>query len=344
MPPLVLSFIIAGITTGTVITMSSHHWLMAWLGLELNTLAILPIISKPKHPRSIEAATKYFLIQSIASSILLFSSITNAWLTGHWNITLMQNEYACLLMTISLAMKMGAAPLHFWLPEVIQGSTLSSALLITTWQKIAPIVLMYMTSNHLPPNTLMTIGALSILVGGAGGMNQTQLRKMMAYSSIAHIGWTMLAMATAPNISMLNIIIYMIMTAPTFLLLMQTTTKTLQDITTTWTTTPAATMTLTMLLLSLGGLPPLTGFIPKLLILNELIMQKLTPLATLMALTSLLSLLFYLRTTYLIAMTTAPTTTTSQMKWRAPNHSYLLTPVTTPTALASAPTTPSLIT
>nr|AAN15876.1 NADH dehydrogenase subunit 2 [Lophosaurus spinipes] len=342
MPSTALFMLMSGIIFSTLMVTSANHWLTAWLGLELNMISILPIITKQKHPRSTEAATKYFLTQATASSIMLLASTLNAWQTGSWDITQLNHKLSCTLMIFALMMKMGAAPAHFWLPEVLQGSTLTTALLITTWQKIAPITLMYMMSNHTQSNITLIIGMLSILVGGWGGINQTQLRKMMAFSSIAHLGWTMTAISIAPNTALLNIIIYMTISTPVFLLLTTTTTKTLQTMTTIWSSSPTTVLLLTMLLLSMAGLPPLTGFTPKLLILDKLVMYKLTPTATALALLSLLSLIFYLRTAYLLTSMTPPTTSQSVTLWRLKNHHNQLTTILIPVALFNITIMPAL--
>nr|BAL41357.1 NADH dehydrogenase subunit 2 [Uromastyx ornata philbyi]BAL41358.1 NADH dehydrogenase subunit 2 [Uromastyx ornata philbyi]BAL41359.1 NADH dehydrogenase subunit 2 [Uromastyx ornata philbyi]BAL41360.1 NADH dehydrogenase subunit 2 [Uromastyx ornata philbyi]BAL41361.1 NADH dehydrogenase subunit 2 [Uromastyx ornata philbyi] len=343
MPPLATMTFYTGLVTSTMIVMSSHHWLAVWAGLELNTLAITPIISSPKHPRATEAATKYFLTQAVASALLLFSSTMNAWQTGQWDTTQLNNKYACTTMTIALSMKLGAAPFHFWLPEVLQGSTMQTSLLILTWQKIAPITLLYTTAHHLPPQMMLTMGILSTMVGGLGGLNQTQLRKMLAYSSISNLGWTISAMTLAPNIAMLNITIYILLSTPTLLLLSTTSTKTLKDTTSMWTTKPTASTLLTLLLLSTGGLPPFTGFLPKLLIMNELLTQNLALLGTLMAMTSLINLMYYLRIAYLTSMTTPPTIITTTMKWRLKQHqpSTLIATLTT-ISLLTTPMAPAI--
>nr|AJA04699.1 NADH dehydrogenase subunit 2 [Phrynocephalus luteoguttatus] len=329
------------IISSTVLTMSSSNWLLAWIGLELNMLAILPMISKPKTTRATEATTKYFLTQGIASIMLLMSSTANAWQTGTWNISKLKNKYFTTILTLSLLMKMGAAPMHFWLPEGLQGTTLQTAFIITTWQKLAPITLMYMMSNNIQPTILTTTGILSMIVGGLGGINQTQLRKMMAYSSINNLGWTIMIMPFQPNMAIMNISTYIVMTTPIFLMMMNMSMKTLQNLTTTWTTSTTTALSIATLMLSTSGLPPFTGFMPKLLILNELISQKLIILATLAIVSSLISLLFYLRITYLIMMLTPPTTTTSSTKWRT--QSQKLQSVTAiPTGLFITPMTPAI--
>nr|WPW59758.1 ND2 [Subdoluseps pruthi] len=316
MNPIMTSIILSSLATGTIITMSSSHWLFAWMGLELNTLAIIPIIAKQHHPRATEAATKYFLTQAAASATLLFASTMNAWSTGTWDILQLTNEQACVMLTLALSMKLGLAPLHFWLPEVLQGTSLSTALLITTWQKLAPFSLIYLTHNTINPSILLTMGLLSTTIGGWGGLNQTQTRKIMAFSSIAHLGWMATITTMNPNILLLNLTLYIMMTTATFMALILTTSKTIKDVAMSWMLSPPLTALMLALLMSLGGLPPLTGFMPKWLILQELTTNNLSTTATILALSALLSLFFYLRLSYTSTLTTFPTTTTSNNKWR----------------------------
>nr|ABQ65157.1 NADH dehydrogenase subunit 2 [Leiocephalus personatus]ABQ65158.1 NADH dehydrogenase subunit 2 [Leiocephalus personatus] len=328
MSPFTTAILLSSLATGTIITATSFHWLMAWIGLELNTLAIIPLISKQHHPRATEAATKYFLTQAAASALILFSSTINAWQLGTWDIMQMTNSTSNILLTMALAMKLGLAPTHFWLPEVLQGTSMKTALIISTWQKLAPMALIIITSNNLSTTTLMILGMLSAIVGGWGGLNQTQTRKIMAYSSIAHLGWMSMITPLLTKLLVLNLIIYLLMTTAMFLALIMSKSKTLQDTSMLSTLSPTL-MTLTMLtLLSLGGLPPLTGFIPKWLILQELTTQNLLMMATMLALSALLSLFFYLRLTYVMALTTPPNTAMFKHKWR---FKYLNT--TTPLAI-----------
>nr|AAT09525.1 NADH dehydrogenase subunit 2 [Plestiodon gilberti] len=316
MNPIMSSIMVSSLALGTIITMSSHHWLMAWIGLELNTLAIIPIIAKQHHPRATEATTKYFLTQAAASATVLFASTINAWSTGTWDISQLTNQPACIMLTMALSMKLGLAPLHFWLPEVLQGTPLKTALIIVTWQKLAPLALLYLTQNSLCTTTLLMMGLLSTLFGGWGGLNQTQTRKIMAFSSIAHLGWMATVLTLATNIMLLNLTLYILMTTATFLLLMTTSTKTIQDLTTTWTISPTATALMLMLLMSLAGLPPFTGFTPKWLILQELATHNLCTTATMLALSALLSLFFYLRLSYASTLTLAQSPVQSSHKWR----------------------------
>nr|QFR15941.1 NADH dehydrogenase subunit II [Anolis cybotes] len=344
MSPTTFSIMLSSLSTGTIITMTSYHWLLAWIGLEINTLAIIPIISIQHSPRSTEAATKYFLTQAAASSLILFSSLTNAWQTGTWDITQLSTTQSCILLTMALLMKLGLAPLHFWLPEVIQGTTMFSALIITTWQKLAPMSLIYLTSNNLSTTILLTMGLFSTIIGGWAGLNQTQTRKIMAYSSIAHLGWMATITSIMTNILIMNLIIDLLLTMAMFSSLIVTKSKTIQDTSTTWTNSPYLAILMMLTLLSLGGLPPLSGFIPKWLILEQLTTQNLVPLAFFMTMATLLSLFFYLRLTYTTTLTISPNTIQTKFKWR-----FKLNTVTSPmtmtmtTAIFLLPMTPMLL-
>nr|AEW46279.1 NADH dehydrogenase subunit 2 [Gehyra oceanica] len=342
MSPLIWSILITSLSTSTIITTASHHWLLAWIGLELNTMSIMPIIMKPHHPRATEATTKYFLIQALAAALILFASTLNAWQTGHWTITNTTTPLTTTTITTAIMLKLGAAPMHLWYPEIMQGSTLNTALIISTWQKIAPMAMLYMMYNNLPSTLLLTAGLLSTLIGGLAGLNQTQTRKILAHSSIAHMGWLLTALAMDPALATLTLTLYIVMTTAIFTSLNTTTTKTITDMGTTWPASPTL-LTLSMLALtSLGGLPPTTGFTPKLLILNNLTMNHLLPLATLIALASLPSLFFYIRMAYMTTLTTAPTTMNNKYKWRLKTITPTHLSTTMMLALLLAPLTPTL--
>nr|APG38531.1 NADH dehydrogenase subunit 2 [Kaloula sp. East Luzon] len=324
MSPLALFIFFSSLATGTTITLSSHHWLLAWVGLEINTLAIIPLMTKTPHPRAIEAATKYFLTQTSASALILFSTMTNAWTLGEWDIESFSTSTTTPI-TIALCMKLGLAPLHFWMPDVLQGLPLSTGLILSTWQKIAPMMLLIQAPKVNSLSLLMLMGLLSIVIGGWGGINQTQLRKIMAFSSIGHLGWMVIILKFDPNLTMFNFILYIIMTSAMFMALLTLNATKMSQLSTSWPKTPTLALITTLTLLSLGGLPPLTGFAPKLMISAELIKQSSLVFTGIMLLTSLLALYFYIRMAYIMALTIAPNITTSKTTWRSsPNKSPLV--------------------
>nr|WNH21791.1 NADH dehydrogenase subunit 2 [Nes longus] len=325
MNPYILALLLFALGLGTTITFASSHWLLAWMGLEINTLAIIPLMAQNSHPRAVEATTKYFITQATAAATLFFGATTNAWLTGQWDINTMAHPVPTTIIVLALALKIGVAPLHTWLPEVLQGLDLTTGLILSTWQKLAPFALL--TQLPLHNHTLLVLlGVMSTLVGGWAGLNQTQLRKVLAYSSIAHLGWMLLIIQFAPTLTTLALALYLVMTSAAFLTLNLKKATTINALATSWTKAPLVMAIFPMVLLSLGGLPPLTGFLPKWLILQELTKQELPLTATLAALTALLSLYFYLRLSYAMALTIAPNSTTSIAHWRllSPQMTMLL--------------------
>nr|AUR33620.1 NADH dehydrogenase subunit 2 [Colluricincla harmonica]AUR33621.1 NADH dehydrogenase subunit 2 [Colluricincla harmonica] len=327
---------------GTTITISSNHWVMAWTGLEINTLAILPLISKSHHPRAIEAATKYFLVQATASALVLFSSMTNAWHTGQWDITQLTHPTSCLILTTAISIKLGLVPFHFWFPEVLQGSSLITGLLLSTAMKFPPITLLFMTSSSLNPTLLVTMAILSVALGGWMGLNQTQVRKIMAFSSISHLGWMSIIIVYNPKLTLLNFYLYTLMTAAVFLVFNSTKTLKLSTLMTAWTKTPSLSGILLLALLSLAGLPPLTGFLPKWLIIQELTKQDMAPAAMILSLLSLLSLFFYLRLAYCATITLPPHTTNHMKQWHTNKPTNILIAILTTASITLLPISPMI--
>nr|ARU77517.1 NADH dehydrogenase subunit 2 [Empetrichthys latos latos]ARU77530.1 NADH dehydrogenase subunit 2 [Empetrichthys latos latos] len=315
MNPYILFMLLFALGLGTTMTFASSHWLLAWMGLEINTLAIIPLMTQLHHPRAVEAATKYFLIQATAAAMLLFASVSNAWLTGEWGIHYMHHPFPTTLIILALALKIGLAPLHGWMPEVFQGLDLTTGLILSTWQKLAPFSLMLQIQPPAP-TLLISLGLLSTLVGGWGGLNQTQLRKILAYSSIAHLGWMVLVLQFSPSLTLMTLLIYIIMTFSLFISFKVNHSTSINTLAISWAKAPALTSIIPLILLSLGGLPPLTGFMPKWLILQELTKQDLAPAATLAALSALLSLYFYLRLSYAMTLTMSPNNTIGTLPWR----------------------------
>nr|AAX37209.1 NADH dehydrogenase subunit 2 [Notiochelidon flavipes] len=327
---------------GTTITITSNHWIMAWAGLEINTLSILPLISKSHHPRAIEAATKYFLTQATASALILFSSMTNAYHTGQWDITQMTHPTSCLILTSAIAMKLGMVPFHFWFPEVLQGSPLTTGLILSTAMKFPPLTLLFMTYHSLNPTLLTCMAIMSTALGGWMGLNQTQIRKILAFSSISHLGWMTIILPFSPKLTLLNFYLYTLMTTSIFLALNTIKALKLSTLITAWTKTPPLNTMLLLTLLSLAGLPPMTGFLPKWLIIQELTKQNMAPTATMISLLSLLGLFFYLRLTYCATITLPPHTTNHMKLWRTHKPSNILIAISAVASTMLLPISPMI--
>nr|AEZ35026.1 NADH dehydrogenase subunit 2 [Amiota apodemata] len=278
---------------GTMITVTSNSWLGAWMGLEMNLLSFIPLMSDNNNLMSTESSLKYFLTQALASTVLLFSIIL-LMLKNNFFIE-MNSTYISSIMLSSLLLKSGAAPFHFWFPNLMEGLTWMNSLILMTWQKIAPLILI----SYLNIKELMLISIiLSVIVGSLGGLNQTSLRKLMAFSSINHLGW----MLSAMNISELTWLIYFMFYA--FLSMVLTfmfnifKTFHLNQLFSLYFNSKILKFMLFMNFLSLGGLPPFIGFLPKWIVIQHLSFNNQFFLLTILMMTTLITLFFYLRICY----------------------------------------------
>nr|NP_871749.1 NADH dehydrogenase subunit 2 [Hemiechinus auritus]BAC78849.1 NADH dehydrogenase subunit 2 [Hemiechinus auritus] len=325
MNPILAYFIYYMLVMGTIMVLISSHWLLIWAGFEMNLMAMIPIMLYNQNPRSTESAIKYFMIQTTASIIFMMSVSINLMLTGQWTVMYINNSMLSTIITISMLMKLGAAPFHLWLPEVAQGLHLNSSMILLTWQKL-PLIYLYSLYSTLNFNIMIISALLSIVLGGWGGLNQTQLRKMMAFSSIAHMGWMMAVLCYNPNIMILNLFIYMIMTITLFMIFKYNSSTNISNLSLICNKSPITASLLALMFMSLGALPPLTGFLPKWMVAQELIKNNNTMLALIMLMFALISLFFYMRLIYSTSLTMFPSTNNMKMYWlyaNSNNYSFI---------------------
>nr|AIW06164.1 NADH dehydrogenase subunit 2 [Potamanthus sp. MT-2014] len=284
---------ISTLIIGTLIATSSSTWLGAWIGLEINLLSFIPLMTQ-NNQFAAEAALKYFLVQALASAMLLFAILLS--------FILAPGSMSALPPTIlvplgsALFLKMGAAPFHFWFPGVMEGLSWYGNLILMTWQKIAPIMLLsYLATYSL---FFSSVILLSILAGSLGGLNQTSLRKIMAYSSINHLGWMIAASVMGDNFWLMYFSFYSFLSLIMVLIFNH---FQLSHINQAYALSMTSTPTKLLLfgnLLSLGGLPPFLGFLPKWLIIQNMAEMGLYFLITFMVTFTLITLFFYLRIAY----------------------------------------------
>nr|YP_010257222.1 NADH dehydrogenase subunit 2 [Teratura megafurcula]QVM19046.1 NADH dehydrogenase subunit 2 [Teratura megafurcula] len=279
---------------GTLISISSTSWLGVWMGLEINLLSFIPLMSNSKNIMSTEASLKYFLVQAVASSLLLFSLIMMFLMM---NISIiMDHDVFLLLISSSLLLKMGAAPFHFWFPGTMEGLNWWNSLILMTWQKIAPLMLI---SYVIKMNIFFSLVIVSsIMIGSLGGLNQTSLRKLMAYSSINHLGWMIAAMISGENLWEFYFLIYSFLSASIIFMFNTFQIFHINQNFLMMNNDPKIKFCLFSLLLSLGGLPPFLGFLPKWLIIQAMAELDYLFIITLMVITTLITLFFYLRITF----------------------------------------------
>nr|UOU85357.1 NADH dehydrogenase subunit 2 [Nephrotoma flavescens] len=281
--------------SGTLITISSNSWLGAWMGLEINLLSFIPLMMNYNNLMKSEASLKYFLTQALASSLLLFSVIL---MMLSMNMNWYYSEFVMMypmMINSCLLLKMGAAPFHFWFPGVMEGLSWLNGFILMTWQKIAPLMLI---SYFITPNLFKMIICLSILVGSIGGLNQTSLRKMMAFSSINHLGWMLAAMLSNENLWEFYFYIYTFLSMTILILFNSLKIFHINQTFFIMNNNPLIKFLTFTLFLSLGGLPPFLGFAPKWLVIQSMTMNNDILLMILMVCLTLITLFYYIRICY----------------------------------------------
>nr|WAN81402.1 NADH dehydrogenase subunit 2 [Graphium chironides]WEF74845.1 NADH dehydrogenase subunit 2 [Graphium chironides] len=274
----------------TLISISSNSWLGCWIGLEINLMSFIPLISNSKNLLSSEAALKYFLTQSIASINFLFTILMKMMLLKNFEI----HNFISIMINSSMLMKMGSAPFHFWFPNIIEGLSWFNCFIIMTWQKISPMILL---SYYFNNNFLMIIVILNVIIGVIGGFNQTSIRKLMSFSSINNLGWMIIALMISENLWFMYLFLYSFLISimcfffnmmniyfinQLFIINMNFKIK----------------FYFMINFLSLGGLPPFLGFFPKWIIINFLINNNMNFISFIFIMMSLIMLFIYIRIIY----------------------------------------------
>nr|YP_010894898.1 NADH dehydrogenase subunit 2 [Phortica tanabei]WJW73411.1 NADH dehydrogenase subunit 2 [Phortica tanabei] len=278
---------------GTMITITSNSWMSAWMGLEINLLSFIPLMSDNNNLTSTEASLKYFLTQALASTVLLFAIIL-LMLKNNMIIEI-NYSYTSMIMLSSLMLKSGAAPFHFWFPNMMEGLTWMNSLMLMTWQKIAPLMLMSYLNIKL---LLLTSAILSVIIGALSGMNQTSLRKLMAFSSINHLGWMISALMISESIWMIYFLFYSFLTFTLTFMFNIFKIFHLTQMFSLFFNSKILKFTLFMNFLSLGGLPPFLGFLPKWIVIQQLSFNNQYFLLIILMISTLITLFFYLRICY----------------------------------------------
>nr|UAA82788.1 NADH dehydrogenase subunit 2 [Tarebia granifera] len=286
---------------GTIFSISSSHWFGIWAGLEINLIGFLPILVYQKSALESESAVKYFIIQALGSSFLIFGSLFSYSLSFSWEFlsqNFMSFLFGTFFLVFGLFLKIGLFPFHFWLPSVMAGLSWLSCLLLTTWQKIAPILLVMCVlgtnSIYMVFLIVCLLSAGSSLIGGVGGMNQTQIRALLAYSSVGHLGWIMYAGCYSESGMKIYFSIYIIISVCIFLDLWVLDSGNLKNLGSVGKADAKSGFSFMLMLLSLGGLPPLLGFISKWTVIMVSMSVSAWSFLFVLILGSLLSLFYYL--------------------------------------------------
>nr|YP_010222511.1 NADH dehydrogenase subunit 2 [Calacta lugubris]UCC45922.1 NADH dehydrogenase subunit 2 [Calacta lugubris] len=292
----------------SMITMCSNSWMGMWMGMEMNMLSFIPLVKKKKSKKSSEAVMMYFMVQSLSSSVLMFSIIINSMINNN-------SQMINTITFMSLMAKMGAAPFHMWLPEMMAKMEWNECMMMMTWQKLAP---MSVSMNTAPKTEVVMMTAImSILVGSMGGINQTSIRKIMGYSSINHLGW-MIPLNKIQNNWMIYLMIYSMMIISTCSMFKEYNMKFITQVNSMNLSFTEKTSYI-MSMMSLGGMPPLIGFLPKWMVIQSMMQSNMNMMMMIMIMMSMINLFFYMRTMSPMIMSQSTIN-----KWVKTNHKPMI--------------------
>lgn len=285
---------------GTLFSVSSSHWLGIWAGLEINLIGFLPLLVYQKRISESESAVKYFVIQAIGSRFLIFGRLNIYSLSFTWDTINIARPVSLgfIIIFLGLIIKSGMFPFYFWLPAVMAGLPWFSCLLLATWQKVAPLFLVVSFVNDVyiyrAILVLCFLAVGSSLVGGVGGINQTQVRALIAYSSIGHLGWLLFAMVHRSWAIKVYFRIYVLISICIFMGFWYSNLSIIKNFST-LSRNNLRIAGILVIFLSLGGLPPILGFISKWLVISARTNSALWVMLLLLILGSVLRLFYYLR-------------------------------------------------
>nr|AYR05312.1 NADH dehydrogenase subunit 2 [Coleoptera sp. ACP-2013] len=275
----------------TFIAISSYNWLGMWMGLEINLMSFIPLM-KSKNLYSSESSIKYFITQALASTLILFTIIL---FNNKYLINLSSINY--LMMNIALLTKMGAAPFHFWFPEISEGINWINNLILLTWQKITPMLIM-MYNSYMNIFFIMII-MFCMMISSLMGLNQISLRKIMVFSSINNIGWMIPSIMFSQSIWFIYFLIYSLLNMNLIFIFMFYNFYYFNQFNYMNKLNNYIKIIMFLNFLNLGGLPPFMGFYSKWLTINLMLLYNLNIIALLMILFTLIVLYYYIRMFYM---------------------------------------------
>nr|YP_001648572.1 NADH dehydrogenase subunit 2 [Ptilocaulis walpersi]ABW83893.1 NADH dehydrogenase subunit 2 [Ptilocaulis walpersi] len=303
------SLLILILTLGALLLVSSINWLSIYLVIELQTL-ILFILTALKRDSAYgtEAALKYFILGALSSSLFLFGCGLLYGLVGETSVqginSILTIDVGKILITISLLFKLAAAPFHMWAPDVYEGAPTIITALLATVPKVGIFSILVQIGPVI--NVILISAVLSIIYGAIGALNQTKIKRLLAYSGIGHMGFILLGVAidTFESIqaSLIYIIIYIIITICSFtiILSLNLTKNLIIEISGLSGDNPVIAATLALTLFSVAGIPPLAGFLSKLLILLSGVLNGYYLITIIAVISSVIAGVYYVRLVHLI--------------------------------------------
>jgi len=276
---------------GRVISLSSSRWFYIWIGLEINLLSFIPVIICGSNDIESEGAVKYFLVQALGSCIILlgYFSFLRMRFLGTDFISVIPRY----ITFFSLIIKIGIFPFHHWLPQVIRRVRWFTCLLLSVLQKLAPSLILCFIVFSFSSSFLLLLGSIGSLFGGLIGINQSQLRVLLAYSSIGHLGWMLSSICLSFFVFFSYYLIYSFIRIGIIFLLSIYPVK-LVNLRRFGRIPNFFILLLGLRFLSLAGLPPFLGFYSKLIVLICIVGANKFLFAAILIIGSLINLFYYL--------------------------------------------------
>nr|QNQ65318.1 NADH dehydrogenase subunit 2 [Amphiura sp. JN-2020] len=287
------------------VALYSSSWILMWSLIELVTILMISLMSSHLSPRVVESMAKYYIIQAVASAVLLLGILSRYYLSGLTSIFSFYEGFSYGLILIGLFIKIAVFPNPFWFVDVISGVGLLRGFYIIVVSKLLPIYLYMSITTSI--NFFILLGGLgAVTFGSILGLNQTNVRKLVALSSVAHLGWLIVGFPSLSLSSCIFVLLsYFLMVFPVLWISGSYEVEDLSNMSRCY-FHPWLLLVLILSLLSLGGLPPLLGFIYKWIIFVGLVKANAYMVGGYLILMSLISLFFYLRLCYLLYSTYWP--------------------------------------
>jgi len=312
---------------GMMVMVSGHSLLTLYMGLEIMSLSLYALIASARDRSvAIEAALKYFVLGAIASGLLLYGMSMIYGITGSLDIAQISNfarastlasqqtlilNFGLVFLVIGVAFKLGAVPFHMWVPDVYQGSPTSVTMFLSTVPKIAAIALLIRLLidglgdlQHYWSDLLMIIAVLSIALGSLVALMQSNIKRMLAYSTISHIGFVLLGFVTGVvegyGAAVFYILVYILMSLAAFgsIIVLNKNgfeADQISDYQGLSKHSPWFALIILVVMLSMAGVPPFIGFYSKLFILQQVIAEGYVILAVIAVVFAVISAYYYLQ-------------------------------------------------
>ena len=312
---------------GTMIMISANSLLMLYLGIELLSLSLYAVIGfNKKSSLSSEAAIKYYVLGAMSSGILLFGISLIYGFTGSIayddiasqliNVDMNSVDYIAIIfgiifITASLCFKFGAAPFHMWVPDIYQGSLISTTILLSTLPKIA-VFIVFLKLYFIPfilyrevwSDILIFVGMLSIVIGSLFALTQENIKRLLAYSAISNIGFIILSLGLISidgiQASLYYTVVYSLTALASFGIITHITSNSngiekITDLSGLSKTHPYFAFLILITMLSSAGIPPLIGFHAKLMVIKALISSSYIILSIIVVIMTVVSAYYYLK-------------------------------------------------